>query len=335
MKFYAAPMEGLTGFNYRKVHHQIFPGADKYYMPFVVTHPTGKYKSKELREVAPENNVGVPAVPQILSNDAENFVKCARTLHWMGYEEVNLNLGCPSPTVVPKKRGAGFLGVPDELERFFDIVFEGLANDDVQISVKSRLGLHSLEETERIFAIYEKYPISELIVHARTQKDLYKGLPHLEAFGRVAANTSHPVCFNGNIYNIEDFQQIKDRFPKVSAVMVGRGLIANPALIRQLQGGAALNKEELAAYLTALYEGYEEAYPDGRTPVGRMKENWTYLHSMFEDCKKELKKIQKSKKPEEYREAVAAMLERPLKINHDSGLVPVQRPEGEESRFGI
>lgn len=321
MRIYCAPMEGLTGYVYRKAHHQLFGGIDKYYMPFVVTHPTGKYKSKELRELSPENNEGVPAVPQILSNDAESFVKCARTLSWLGYDELNLNLGCPSQTVVPKKRGAGLLSVPDQLEEFLEKIFEGTANDNIHISVKTRLGMENDEELERIFEIYERYPFSEVIVHARTRKDMYKGLPRLDAFGRVTEICTHDLCFNGNIYSTDDLQVILERFPKTEAVMTGRGLIADPALARKLKGGKPADKKEMEEYLELIFRGYLEAYPDkGRTAVGRMKENWTYLNHLFSDCRRELKKIQKSKFPEDYREAVGAMLRLPLLDNAENGL---------------
>ena len=312
MKFYFAPLEGLTGYVYRNAHAKYFPGLDKYYTPFLQTHPTGKYKHKELRDITPENNSGKTVVPQILTNNGELFVASVKTLVDFGYEEVNLNLGCPSKTVVPKRRGSGFLVNPDELDRFFDTVFDSLANTRVNISIKTRIGLNDESEAENIFPVYEKYPISELIIHPRTQKDMYKNHPHLDVFEDIFNSSKLNICYNGDICTLKDYESITAHFPSLESVMIGRGLLADPALVRRIKGGAPADKAELRSYIDEIYNGYILDYGAGRTPIGRMKELWFYLERSFFDDKKAYKSIKKARYPDEYLAAVNEMFSLPL-----------------------
>ena len=179
MRRYAAPMEGITGYVYRNAHHRVFGGVDRYFTPFLSPGKKRGLRSRELNDVLPEHNEGVPVVPQILTNDWEDFLHTAEILREFGYEEVNLNLGCPSGTVAAKKRGAGFLGYPEELDLFLGRIFDGT---DMGISVKTRIGVERPEEFERLLAIYRKYPLRELIVHPRVLRDGYANTPDLPAF---------------------------------------------------------------------------------------------------------------------------------------------------------
>ena len=184
MHLYFAPLEGITTYPYRNLHHKYFGGVDKYFTPFLAPGPEQGMSVKEMRDVLPENNAGVPVVPQILTNRAGDFLLASKKLAEMGYREINLNLGCPSGTVTAKKKGSGFLLYPDDLDRFFDEVFSdaSVRNGEFQISVKTRIGKNEVEEWPEIMAIYNRYPISELTVHPRIQKEFYKGVPHLDVF---------------------------------------------------------------------------------------------------------------------------------------------------------
>ena len=181
MKIYLAPLEGITGYTYRRALYQCFGGFDKYFIPFILPNQkrTSQHQRKE-RQLCLRINEGMYAVPQILTKNAEDFIQTAETLQEYGYDEVNLNLGCPSKTVVTKGRGAGFLDRPDELDKFLDEIF---SKCDMKISIKTRLGMDDPEEFEDLLTIYNKYPLEELIVHARVQKDYYKNTPRLETFG--------------------------------------------------------------------------------------------------------------------------------------------------------
>ena len=212
MDYYFAPLEGITGYVYRNAHHKFFPGTDRYYTPFVAPNYTKHFKAKEKKDVAPENNAGVPVVPQVLSNKADETLWAVEELAKRGYREVNLNLGCPMPTVARKKKGSGLLKFTDELDAYLDGVFEGMARrpsecPPVQISVKTRLGTDSTQEAEALVRIYNRYPISELIVHPRSREDMYRGVPDREAFLLVLQNSAIPVVYNGNLCRKADWKR--------------------------------------------------------------------------------------------------------------------------------
>ena len=179
MKYYLAPMEGLTTYNFRTNWNRCYGGMDKYFTPFISNR---HMNSRERNDVLPEHNVGMYTVPQILTNKAEEFLSLAEQLAGYGYHEVNLNLGCPSGTVVARNRGAGFLGTPRELETFLDEIFEKCP---LKISIKTRIGMECPDEWAPLLKIYQKFPMKELIIHPRLQKEGYKGTPHLEAFAEA------------------------------------------------------------------------------------------------------------------------------------------------------
>lgn len=248
MQLYFAPLEGITGYVYRNAHHACFGGVDRYFTPFVVATFTRKVKTREKMDILPQNNAGTPLVPQILSNNAEEFLATARYMADFGYPEVNLNLGCPMATVVNKHKGSGFLGVPDELDAFLDKIYNGAeqirtgSGKPLRISVKTRLGMNSPEEFERIFSIYRQYPLSELVVHARTRKEMYAGMPHLTIFRRLLDETQIPLVYNGNIFTVRDEERAEALFAGTSSpcrgFMLGRGLLSDPALAEKICAAA-------------------------------------------------------------------------------------------------
>ncbi len=304
MKIYFAPLEGVTVYPFRTAHLSLFSGVDRYFLPFVSVHSSKSLKNKEKKDLMAEHNPEGKSVPQLLANDAEQFLAYVPLLTAYQYDEINLNLGCPSGTVVSKHKGAGFLGVPDELDAFLEQIFRTLDGSDVRISVKTRIGIADAAEADELIKIYNRYPISELTVHPRLQKQFYRGLPDLNTFRRFYEEIRIPLCYNGDINSKEDAERIMAEFPNLHALMLGRGLIANPALAREIQGGAPLTIEEMRAYHDRIYQNWVEALGDPNNVLHRMKELWDYLKWSFEDCEKLEKKIRKAKKSEEYLAAV-------------------------------
>ena len=196
MKIYLAPLEGITGWIFRSAVHECFGGFDKYFVPFIKPNQMGHFSAREKKDILPDHNRGMYTVPQILTNRAEDFLRTAKKLEEYGYSEVNLNLGCPSKTVVTKGRGSGFLAYPEQLERFLDEIFDKC---EIRISVKTRLGMDDPREFERLLEIYNRYPMEELIIHPRVQKEFYKSTPDLGAFAAAADSSRSPVCYNGDI----------------------------------------------------------------------------------------------------------------------------------------
>ena len=232
MRFYLAPLEGVTGYIFRNALDAYFPGTDRYFTPFIVPDQKHALRKKELRDILPENNRVKELVPQILTSDPVRFVETAKVLAEYGYAEVNLNLGCPSGTVVAGGRGAGMLADLDGLNRFLEQIFDA---SPLRISVKTRIGMEHPEEGYALMDIYNQYPMSEVIIHPRTRKEYYKGEPHLDVFGELLAMSKHPVCYNGNLFTVRDYEQFRARFPQVERVMLGRGVLADPGLVRRLK----------------------------------------------------------------------------------------------------
>ena len=300
MYYYLAPMEGITTWVFRKAYHKYFRPMDKYFTPFLVPHTHKDFNFKEKNEILPEHNAGQNLVPQILTNNAEDFVRTANALKRYGYEEVNLNLGCPSGTVVSKGRGAGFLRDIEKLDRFFDEVFSSL---EMKISVKTRIGIQEPGEFEEILEVYNRYPLSELIIHPRIRQDFYKNRPNMTVFKDACRNSRNVLCYNGDLCMEEDIQKFHDSFPQVPAVMIGRGILKNPGLVGEVEGSAA-DRETLRAFHDEIYHTYQEIMSGDKNTVFKMKEFWSYLNLSFEYGEKCRKKIKKAQSAAEYERAV-------------------------------
>lgn len=299
-----APMEGLTSQIYRRTHARFFPGVDRYYAPFLAPDGQGKVKASALRELDPELNRDLSLVPQILCNRPEAFLALSRELEAMGYEEVNLNAGCPSGTVVPKHKGAGMLADLDSLDRFLAEVFSACP---LRVSVKTRLGMESGAEFPRILEVYNRYPLSELIVHARPRDGMYRSTPELGPFALALAKSRAPVCYNGNVLDRKAYEKVLLNFPGLDRLMLGRGAIANPALFRVLRGGTALEAQELRAFLDALCAAFREDGLQERLILGRLKEIWYYVNHMFPGAERELKQLNKARSLSDYDSAVGLL----------------------------
>ncbi|MDO5142691.1 MAG: tRNA-dihydrouridine synthase family protein [Eubacteriales bacterium] len=304
MRYYVAPMEGVTGAVYRRTHHEFFPGADKYFMPFLTPTAQPKLTPRQLREVAPENNAGVPAVPQLLSRTAADCIWAIEALAALGYPQVDLNLGCPSGTVTAKGKGAGLLADPDALDRLLDAVY---AASPIPVSIKTRLGMADPAEFDRLLAIYDRYPVAELTIHPRVRQDFYKGQVREGAFAAALPRCTMPVCYNGDLVSEQDVHAVETRYPAVQAVMIGRGLIADPGLIARLRGAPRAGRDTLAAFHDTLYERYCTQFGDRRVAVQRMKEVWSYHLHLFDDHEKHGKRLRKSRTADEYEQAAAAV----------------------------
>lgn len=304
MRLYLAPLEGITGWIYRSAVYECFGGFDKYFVPFIRPNQMGHFSAREKKDILPAHNAGMRTVPQILTNQAGDFLRTAAKLKEYGYEEVNLNLGCPSKTVVTKRRGAGFLAEPEWLEAFLDEIF---GKCPIKISVKTRLGMEEPGEFTRLLKIYNKYPMEELIIHPRVQKDFYKNTPRLEMFETALKESRNPLCYNGDINSVSDADRLQERFLQTDAIMMGRGVLADPSLARQIKGGRRADKEELRRFHDLLYSGYCEEMSGDRTILYKMKELWFYLADIFTDSKKYAKKIKKAEKCAVYEKIVEEM----------------------------
>ena len=304
MKFYLAPMEGITGHIYRNSYEKYFHNIDKYFTPFIVPNQSVSLKTKELKDLLPQNNKGLNIVPQILTNNAEGFILTANKLKQLGYEEINLNLGCPAGTVVSKKRGSGFLAYPEELDKFLDEIYK---IDNMKISIKTRLGKERADEFYKLIEIYNKYPLEELIIHPRTREDFYGNTPNLEVFRDALKLSKHSICYNGDIFTLNSYNKIINEFPEVNKVMLGRGILANPGLIGEIKNNEFTNKEIIKMFHDEIFENYTILLNEDKNAMYRMKELWGYMSHIFTNNKKYYKKIKKAQKAIDYKNAVNSL----------------------------
>ena len=307
---YLAPMEGVTTYVYRNAHACVYGPFHKYITPFLEPHEKRSFKARELDEILAEHNQGLLVVPQILTNRGEGFVELAKTLADYGYQEVNLNLGCPSKTVTAKGKGSGFLAYPEELDRFLEEIYSGL-KDIVKISVKTRLGVKEPEEFERILSIFNAYPVSELIIHARVQQDFYKNAPRLQSFLEAQKKSRAPVCYNGDLFTRESIERFQKESPETKALMLGRGILVNPGLVSAVSAGTAQReqKEAFRRFHGLVLEGYRAKDMGDRNVLFKMKELWFYQIHLFLEAEKFAKRLKKVQRLAEYEEIVEELLE--------------------------
>lgn len=293
MRCYFAPLEGLTDSLYRRLHHKYFPGVDRYYTPFFSPTVHRALTAREARELPPADTIGTEVIPQLLTKVSEDFIWMSGVCKDLGYQEVNLNLGCPSGTVTAKGKGAGMLRDLDALDAF---LYEIFARSSLPVSVKTRLGFAEPEEFYAILEIFNRYPVQELTVHPRVRKDFYSGNVDMEKFSYALKHSRAPVCYNGNLntrVQIEDFSR---EFPQVSTVMLGRGLIGDPGMLTP--GGTT--PEKLEAFLGELFQEYAHHFGGARNAMFRLKENWRYLFCLFQPDAKLQKRLRKATDLQEY-----------------------------------
>ncbi len=307
MRLTLAPMEGLTAAAFRRRHSEIFGGADLYYTPFITPTEKSEFTPKQMKELAPEVNRGLPVIPQLLTRNAANFRWAAKALADLGYEEVNLNFGCPMGTVTAKGRGSGILRDPLYLRDFLDQCFE--TEPPLSVSVKTRLGWASESEFEDLAAIYSRYPLKELIIHARLRNDFYRGDPRTGCFLFFQKQLSCPVGYNGDVHLVSQIRDWEKHSPALSSLMIGRAAVANPAIFRQAKGGSAASADEILAFHNALQADYTASFGSVNNTVAHMKQYWFYMKNLFEGGDRLFKQLLKAKKASEYEAAVAEIVQ--------------------------
>lgn len=294
MRYYFAPMEGLTDSIYRRLHHKYFPGVDAYYMPFLSPTVHRQLTPREARELPYADSTGFRAVPQLLTKVSEDFLWAAEQCKERGYDEVNLNLGCPSGTVVAKGKGSGMLRDLESLDRFLDAIF---AKAVLPVSVKTRLGIASAEEFPAILEVLNRYPIQELTIHPRVRTAFYKGSVHMDSFRYCLEHSKNSLCYNGNLCTRREIETFSRQFPQVGAVMLGRGLIADPGMLTP--GGSTV--ASLEAFYDELMDAYVREFGGARNAMFRLKENWRFTVGMFDDHEKLRKRLLKTTDIGEFR----------------------------------
>lgn len=306
ISIYLAPLHGVTNRIFRKAYFNHFSGFDGVVAPFVLSVNTDQLKRNHFKDILPQDETGIPVIPQILGNDIATFVKTSNYLFDHGYPEINWNLGCPYPMVANKKRGSGLLPHPEVIDALLDGFFK---NAKTSISVKLRLGRYEPTEILRLMPVLNRYPLKKVIVHPRIGIQMYKGTVDLGGFAAALDLCRHPVMYNGDIQNVLAFEQLRNRFPAIHEWMIGRGAIATPFLASQIKDRSNeienSSIQKIRAFHDELYDSYREALSGPAHLLDKMKEIWTYLQRSFPDSGNGLERIIRSKSSEAYEAAVS------------------------------
>lgn len=300
-----APLQGYTEVFYRNAHAACFGGVDTYYTPFVRLEK-GSFRRRDVRGIEPENNQVPHLIPQLIAPNFEKAETILKLFIEKGYEEVDINLGCPFPMLAKRHNGSGILPYSEEVKELLRLVTE---YPQIKFSVKMRLGWESPEECLRLAPVINELPLSQVTVHPRLGKQQYKGEVDLEGFAAFQEICKLPLIYNGDIHSLEDIKRIQDRFPSLAGIMIGRGLLANPALALEYKENRVLTADEMREKLHSMhksvYNQYAEQLEGGEGQLlDKMKTFWEYL--LPEADRKLLKAIHKSSNINKYNQAVAA-----------------------------
>jgi len=306
-KIYLAPVRGCTDDVFRTLFARHFSGIDRAVAPFFATRG-GSIKETHLRQLLPENNASMPVVPQIMTNSPDDFRRFAHLLHGLGYDSVNVNMGCPHRRITGRGLGAGLLACPERIAA----VLDAAAAVPLKISVKMRLGLDDPEDIFGILPVLNRYPLSEIIIHPRTAAQMYAGEPDRDVFRRCLSRSAHPVVYNGDICSLEGFNSLAALFPQAAGWMMGRGVLADPFLPGRIKGTAPHNDSvgRIRTFHDELFDRYGALLSGPTHIVDKMRELWVYLSRWFEEGPGLMRTLRKVRRAGEYRQAVNAFFER-------------------------
>jgi tRNA-dihydrouridine synthase len=301
----SSPLQGFTDFRFRNAFQQFFGGIDTFYSPYIKLNGKLVIKGSYERDILPENNTTLDVIPQIITNDAEEFLFVANYVQQLGYKELNWNLGCPYPMVAKCGMGSGLISNTSQIEHILKRVH---SETDIIVSMKMRMGYENASEILDVFPILEQYPIKNIAIHARIGKQLYKGGVDLDSFQKCLDTSKQKIYYNGDITSVEKFRMMQERFPSIDHWMIGRGLIADPflpAMIKNNTTDYPKNRLEIfEAFHETIYRDYD-AYLSGPTPIRmKMLGFWEYFSESFSNPQKTFKKIKKAGNSKNYEAAV-------------------------------
>lgn len=306
IKIYQAPLQGATDFSYRAAYSRVFGGIDKFFIPYISYGKGREIKKSQLKEVFPENNSALPVVPQVLFSDQAELLDLVAILLDYGYQEINLNLGCPYPMATNRGRGAAWLEKPEVLKDLLDVLFS--KDIPAKFSVKMRTGMTNDQDAKSIFKVLNEFPLEEIIFHPRTASQMYSGKANPELFQEAVSLVNHPLVYNGDIQSVGDFQELKTLLPEQNSWMIGRGMLMYPALPSGLKG-IEFEKKELRRKMRELHDLLIESYSARLDGAGhllmKMNQFWTYFCESFDNPHKAMKLIKKAGNLNKYNAAVA------------------------------
>lgn len=309
IRLYSSPLQGYTDFRFRNAFHKYFGGIDQYYAPYIRLKGKREIKPSNERDILPANNQALKLVPQLMTNDADEFLFIAKYVQGLGYDELNWNLGCPYPMVAKRGMGSGLLSSPEKINEILSIL---KAESDIKISVKMRLGYESSDEIFNVLPVLDNHTLENIAIHPRIGKQLYKGEVDLDRFERCLEQSKHTILYNGDITSVESFRELKDRFPGIEHWMIGRGLIADPFLSAMIKADDPIypeNRSEIfSSFHDTLFSAYSEALSGSKHILLKMYHFWEYFIYLFPNPPKSLKRIKKAQTIDAYKGIVKEII---------------------------
>lgn len=302
---YQAPLQGFTDFTYRNVYQEVYGGISKYFIPYLSYIRGKEIKKSLLKEILPENNKALPVVPQVLFSNTTELFELVSILIDNGYTTINLNLGCPYPMATNRGRGAAWLEKPDDLNDAIHQLFE--KEFPTKFSVKMRAGMKKNQDFKTVLEILNQFSLEEIIFHPRTADQMYGGKADPSLFAEALSLTKHPLVYNGDIFSVTDFQELKTILPEQNSWMTGRGLLMDPSLALRLNGeeiDAKLRKLKLKEFHDRLFQEYSEKLDGSGHLLMKMTQFWSYFCESFENPHKAMKLVKKSSNVLKYNAAV-------------------------------
>lgn len=311
----ASPLQGFTDFRFRNAFNHYFGGIDTFYSPYIRLNGKFKIKQSYQNDLLVENNINLEVIPQIITNNAEEFLFVSKYVKSLGYKELNWNLGCPYPMVAKSGMGSGLICNPEKIDTILE---RAHTETDILVSMKMRMGYDNAEEILNVFPILDKYPLKNIAIHARIGKQLYKGPVDLDAFERCISSTKHKLYYNGDITSVATFRNIQTRFSSLNHFMIGRGLIADPFLPQMIKNNTTVYPENrwdiFEAFHNTIYTQYD-AYLSGPTPIKmKMLGFWEFFAQSCTNPQKTYKAIKKATNPFKYKQAVSAIISNERKL---------------------
>ena len=305
----SSPLQGFTDFRFRNAFHHYFGGIDTFYAPYIRLNGKLKIKQSYQNDLQLDNNSTLEVIPQVMTNDPEEFLYVVKYVQSLGYKELNWNLGCPYPMVTKSGMGSGLICNPTRIN---EVLHKAHNETDIVVSMKMRMGYENAEEILDAFPILDQYPLKNIAIHARIGKQLYKGPVDLDAFEKCISSTKHTLYYNGDITSVKAFKAIQERFPTINHFMIGRGLIADPFLPSMIKNNSTeypKNRWEIfAEFHDTIYKQYD-AYLSGPTPIKmKMLGFWEFFSQSFPNPHKTYKAIKKATNPKKYQETVYSLL---------------------------
>ncbi len=305
IKVSLAPLQGITDYHFRNKFNEHFNGFDEAYTPFLRLDKGSEIKRSQIKDVLPENNKELRVIPQILTNSAEEFIYFSKYLFDLGYEEINWNLGCPFPLVAKRQMGSGLLPFPEKIEQILE---KALPVIPAKVSIKMRLGYESENDIFSVLPILDKFPLTEIIIHSRIGKQMYKGVANFDLFEKCIDLSHHNLAYNGDIDSLETFEQLNNRFKTINSWMIGRSAISNPFLIEEIKLNKSFSTdiklERFSAFHFDLYAQFTNTLSGSGHILSKMAHLWEYFSKSFSNSRKVYKKIKKSNTIVKFEEAL-------------------------------